>query len=358
MRLVYNSFAGRYSDSPRAVYERLRELGDEHEHTWLADPAHLSGFPADARTVVLDSAEGVAALESADAVVANTHTEVEWTKAPGALYLQTWHGTPLKRIHHDVLPTSAPGDRLQRLDRDVARWDVLLSPNRVSTERLRRAFRFDGRVVETGYPRNDLLLSPERDAVRAKVRADLGIADHTTAVLYTPTWRDDDYYAQGRPDIRLALDVERFVERMGEDWVLLPRLHYMMTDRMQPLVGPGVRDVSWHPDVRELYLAADAMVTDYSSTMFDFAVTGKPLLFFAYDLATYRDSVRGLYFDPIPEAPGPVAQTLPQLLDALSDLDGVRREHAGRYAAFQERYCHLEDGRATDRVLDLLLEGR
>jgi len=356
MRFVYNSFAGRFSDSPRAVYERLVERGSQHEHVWLVDPAHQHGFPADATTVELGTPESVAALESADALVANTHTEVEWTKAPGALYLQTWHGTPLKKIHHDVLPMSAPGDRLARLDRDVARWDVLLSPNRASTERLRRAFRFPGEVVETGYPRNDMLLAPDRDARRAQVRASLRIPEHTTAVLYTPTWRDDAYYAEG--DIELALDIEAFVERMGVDWVLLPRLHYMMTGRMAPLQSPGVRDVSYHPDVRDLYLAADVMITDYSSTMFDFAVTGKPLVFYAYDLDAYRDSVRGLYFDFVPDAPGPVVQTPGEVLDALGDLDGVRARYADRYAAFQDLYCSLEDGHATDRVVDLLLRGR
>jgi len=356
MRFVYNSFAGRFSDSPRAVYERLLDQGPEHEHVWLADPDHLHGFPEGTTTVEVGSPASIAALESADALVANTHTEVEWTKAPGALYLQTWHGTPLKRIHHDVLPTSAPGDRLARLDLDVARWDVLLSPNRVSTERLRGAFRFGGEVVETGYPRNDLLLSPGREARRAQVREALGIAEHTTAVLYTPTWRDDAYYAEG--GIQLALDVEAFTERLGADVVLLPRLHYMMTSRMAPLQGPGVRDVSYYPDVRELYLAADVMITDYSSTMFDFAVTGKPMVFYAYDLDAYRDSVRGLYFDLVPEAPGPVVETSGDVLDALSDLDGVRARYADRYAAFQARYCDLEDGHATDRVVDLLLRGR
>ncbi|CAA9426420.1 MAG: CDP-glycerol:poly(glycerophosphate) glycerophosphotransferase [uncultured Quadrisphaera sp.] len=356
MRFVYNAFSGRYSDSPRALYERLVADGGDHEHVWLADPAHAGAFPAGVPTVPVDGPEAVAALERADAVVANSHTELEWAKPAGALYLQTWHGTPLKRIHHDVL--WAPEGRLARLDRDVARWDRLISPNRASTERLRGAFRFTGPVIETGYPRNDLLLSPERDEVRARVRAELGLAEGTTAVLYTPTWRDQEHFAEGRPDIALALDVQLFADALGEDWCLLPRLHYMMTDRMAPLSGPAVRDVSRHPDIRELYLAADVMVTDYSSTMFDFAVTGKPLVFFAYDLDHYRDAVRGFYFDPVADAPGPVLATAEEVLEALADLDGVRERCADRYAAFQQRWCHLEDGRATDRVLEVLLDGR
>ncbi len=356
MRIVYNSFSGRYSDSPRALYERLVVDGGDHEHLWLADPAHADAFPAGVPTAPVSGPAAVAALERADAVVANSHTEVEWTKAPGARYLQTWHGTPLKRIHHDVL--WAPEGRLARLDRDVARWDHLLSPNTASTARLRGAFRFTGPVSETGYPRNDLLLAADRDAVRARVRAELGLAEGTTAVLYAPTWRDQEHFAEGRPDVALALDVERFADVLGAGWCLLPRLHYLMTDRMAPLSGPAVRDVSRHPDIRELYLAADVMVTDYSSAMFDFAITGKPLLFFTYDLEHYRDAVRGFYFDPVADAPGPVLRTADAVLAALADLDGVRERHAQRYAAFRERWCHLEDGRATERVLEVLLDHR
>jgi CDP-glycerol glycerophosphotransferase len=358
MRFVYNAFYGRYSDSPRAIYERLLERGGDHEHIWLAAADHQHGFSAQTSTVAFGSAEGVAALESADVIVSNTFNDVEWTKAPGAVYLQTWHGTPLKRIHHDIFAVSTPGDLLERLDRDVVRWDYLVSPNRASTERLRNAFRFPGDVLETGYPRNDLLLAPDREQRRADVRAQLGLADHTTAVLYTPTWRDDDYFAEDQADITLALDGEHFAARMGEDWCLLPRLHYYMSGRMAPLQGPGVRDVSFYPDIRDLYLAADVMVTDYSSTMFDFAITGKPMIFYAYDLPRYRDSLRGLYFDFVPDAPGPVLETAPAVLDALADLDGVRAEYAARYTAFQRLYCYLEDGHATDRVIDAVLGGR
>ena len=173
MHVVYNSFNGRFSDNPRAIHERLRDRPGT-EHTWLLDPAHAAAFPDDVRTVAIDSPGARAALESADLVVAGTHTEVEWTKSAGTTYLQTWHGTPLKRIHYDVL--LVPPGRLDYLDLDVARWDVLLSPNPVSSPRLRKAFGFDGPVWETGYPRNDLLLSPgrrrgaRRGACRARAR--------------------------------------------------------------------------------------------------------------------------------------------------------------------------------------------
>ncbi len=353
MKIVFQSFEGRYSDSPRVLYEALPDRERGHDAVWLADPAHAAGFPADAVTVRYGSEESVRALEAADIVIANTHTDLEWTKRPDALYVQTWHGTPLKRIHFDVL--WAPEGRLERLSRDIAQWDLLLSPNHVSIERLRGAFGFTGEVLESGYPRNDVLSSPDRLAVRDRVRRELGIPDGKTAVLYTPTWRDDVVFSKADRGFSLDLDVDAFTDRLGDDHVLLLRLHYMLTGRYEAAEHPAVRDVSFYPDVAELYLAADVLVTDYSSSMFDFAVTGKPLLFYTYDLEDYETRVRGFYFDLGTVAPGPMVQTTGELLDALQDLPAVSARHADRYAHFRDTFCELEDGRATERVLDRVL---
>ncbi len=347
--LVYNSFAGAFSDSPRAVFERLRDEPG-HRHVWLASDRHAAAFPPGVETVPYGSPEAVAALEAADVVVANTHTDFEWDKGPGTFYLQIWHGSPLKTVHWDIL-WSPPG-LLDRLQRDVDRWDVLVSPNAASTPRLRQAFRWDREVLEIGYPRNDVLNAPDREERRTRVRQQLGIPDGTTAVLYTPTFRDDAVFA-GR-SFELALDTDAFAAALGADHVLLLRLHYMVTETLPPAGHPAVRDVSLHPDVSELYLAADVLVTDYSSTMFDFAVTGRPLAFLTYDLADFQHRLRGFYFDLEDEAPGPLVETTAELIGVLRDREGTRARYADRYVRFRERYCHLEDGHATDRVLERL----
>lgn len=352
MLIVYHSFEGRFSDSPAALYRELARRHPSATHLWLADAAHADGFPEGTETVPYGSPECIDALESADLLVANTHTDLRWAKRDGALYLQTWHGTPLKRIHWDVL--WAPEGRLDRLQGDVDQWDVLLSPNHASTPLLRGAFRYAGEVLESGYPRNDVLISPDADAVRARVRAELGIADDTTAVLYTPTWRDDAVFAEGGKDFVLDFDVDAFTERFADDHCLLLRLHYTLTGRLAASEHAAVRDVSFHPDVSELYLAADVMITDYSSTMFDFGITGKPMIFYTYDLEDYERRLRGLYFELPPIAPGPLVATMPELLDALGDLPALEARHAERYADFRERFCHLEDGHATERVADRL----
>ena len=347
MRIVYCSFDGRYSDSPRALYQRYAHR-DHLEHVWVAHPAHRDGFPVDAVTVAPDSSGCVEALESADLVIANTHLDLHWVKKPGAVYLQTWHGTPLKRVHHDVL--WAPPGRLQRLDADVERWDYLLSPNRVSTPRLRDAFRFTGPVLETGYPRNDILTSSLAGSVRARVRAALGISSETTAVLYAPTWRDDHYFGTTATQQSQPLDLDAFVGQLGPDYQLLLRLHPLMTDRTARTDHPGVVDVSYHPDPQELYLAADVLVTDYSSVMFDFAVTGKPMVFYTYDLERYRDSLRGFYFDFAPLAPGPIVRTTAEVIGQLRGFKTLQEAFADRYEQFRRTFCHLDDGNAGERL--------
>jgi CDP-glycerol glycerophosphotransferase len=316
---------------------------------WLADARHLPGFPADVVTVPVAGTEATAALEAADVVVSNCHVDlVPWRKQPGAIYLQTWHGTPLKRIHRSAL--THPDDAvMDALDAEIGRWDHLVSPSPAATGLLRSAFGYAGHVLETGYPRNDALVGPDAATRRTEVRRQLGIADGTTVVLYAPTYRDDDL-AGGAG--RLGLDPEALVDRLGPGHLLLLRRHYYLGHQRGVADTARVRDVSAHAEIADLHLAADVLVTDYSSSLFDFAVTGKPIVLFAYDLEHYRDELRGFTLDLATEMPGPVVLETGALAEALSDLPCLRGRWAERYAAFQQRFCHLEDGHASERVLD------
>lgn len=347
MRIVYNAFNGRYADSPRALHEGLLARGGDHEHVWLQDVRFADTFPLGVVTVPIGTPAAVAALEAADVLVNNTHIQLDrWRKRPGTTYLQTWHGTPLKRIHRSAV--QVPGEQLMaELDDDIARWDHLVSQSPAATALLTAAFGYTGRVLETGYPRNDGLRRPDADERRRKLRAQLGIADEESAVLYAPTYRDDEV-----DDERLGgLDPEALLRRLGPGHVLLLRQHYYLHRRAAVTRVPGLVDVSRHPEIADLYLAADVLVTDYSSAIFDFAVTGKPILLYLYDLEHYREHLRGFVLDLETEAPGPMLRDQDALADALLDLPGCTAASAARYASFRERYCLLEDGHATDRVL-------
>jgi CDP-glycerol glycerophosphotransferase len=348
--VFYDSFGGMYSDNPRAIFEELSGRGRDFSHVWAAsDPAP---FPRGTRTVRRSDAKHLRALGRAKYLVVNAQMPGYVEKKRGAVYLQTWHGTPLKRIGFDNPQWSLLPAGLREFAREIARWDYLISQNRFSTDIFRQAFRYEGEILETGYPRNDVLSSPDRDAIAKRVRTELGIKDGLTAVLYAPTWRDDVVDGSGRRSFSLELDVDLMERALGEDHVLLLRLHHAIPPAEVDAVKPFVRNVSGHPDIRELYLAADVLLTDYSSAMFDFAVTGKPVLFFTYDLDTYRDDVRGFYLDFERDAPGPLLTTTDEVIDSLRDLGIVAAEHAGRYAAFRARYCHFDDGRAAARIVD------
>ena len=350
-RIVYNSFKGRFSDNPRAIYEELSRRAEGLTHLWTA-PASGGSFPTSARRIVPGSWRHLREVESAKYVVANVEMREDLHKRPGVVFLQTWHGTPLKRIGYDNHYVKANPAGFARDSREYARWDYLISPNPLSSSIYHSAFRgFQGEILETGYPRNDVLNAPEREAIRASVRAQLGIEDGQTVVLYAPTWRDNLVHEHGPGGSPLVLDVEELARRFGDDHVFLLRLHFLVAAELGD-TGGAVRNVSRHEDVRELYLAADVIVTDYSSVMFDFAITGKPLLFFTYDLEHYRDELRGFYIDFEAEAPGPLCRTMDDLMAALDDLDGVAREYADRYAAFRARYCPYDDGHASRRVVE------
>jgi CDP-glycerol glycerophosphotransferase len=206
-------------------------------------------------------------------------------------------------------------------------------------------------VLETGYPRNDVLAGPEAATRRLAVRRRLGIADDTTVVLYAPTYRDDQV---GGENGTLGLDPEALARRLGDGHLLLVRRHYYLGHQRRLPDTERVRDVSAHADIAELHLAADVLVTDYSSSIFDFAVTGKPIVLFAYDLERYRDHLRGFTLDLDTDMPGPVVLEADALAEVLADLPGLVSRWAERYARFRDRFCHLEDGHASERVVDAL----
>jgi CDP-glycerol glycerophosphotransferase len=354
-RVFYNSFNGQFSDSPRAIYEELVRRDDDLQHTWIGGG---DGFPRGVAMVAPYSLGYLRAAARAGYVVSNRQLPNNYRKRRGTTYLQTWHGTPLKRIGFDNDRWKENPRGLDHMARDFAKWDFLVSQNPFSTEIFRRAFRFDGEILETGYPRNDALNSPEAATTRARVREELGIEDGMRAILYAPTWRDNVVDERGALEFSLALEVERLEAALGTDHRLLLRLHYLLSSRAVAGLGAFARNVSDYPDIRDLYLAADVLITDYSSAMFDFAVTGKPIVFFPYDLDEYRDSVRGFYFDLEAEAPGPVCRTTQGVIDAISDLDRMHGSCAARYVRFRERFCLYDDGAAAERVVDRVIGPR
>ncbi len=346
-------------DNPLGIAQELRRRGDEREHIWAVLDWSIP-VPDGAKGVLIGTEEYYEALARSRYLISNDDMTAAFVKRDGQVYVQTWHGTPLKKIGFDVSePKFISGaGYLDHLARDVAKWDLLLSPNPFSTSIMRRAFRYQGEISETGYPRNDVLHSPQAERIAAEVRRRLGLPDGKRVVLYAPTWRDDQYYASGRYRFDFRLNLEDAWRHLGDDYVFLVRGHHQMADDVPAGPRPSFAiNVTAYPDITELFLVSDVLVTDYSSAMFDFAATGRPMLFFTYDLESYRDRLRGFYFDFEAEAPGPLLATSDEVVEAIADLDAIARRHSGAYAAFAAKFCPLDDGKAAARACDRIFGG-
>ncbi|WP_030614540.1 bifunctional glycosyltransferase/CDP-glycerol:glycerophosphate glycerophosphotransferase [Streptomyces sclerotialus] len=354
--VLFSSFDGRCGgDSPRAVHEALARREPAVEHLWVVRDARAQA-PAGTRPVLLGSAEWHEALARSRRVVTNTHLPEWFVRRAGQQVLQTWHGTPVKRIGADLAGTlCADLVHLWPQPRRGHQWSVLLSPNAHSTALLGRALGYEGDICETGLPRTDALVTGDRAEPARRVREHLGVPADKKLVLYAPTQRDDKAYDADHYQLHLPLDLAHAEAALGADHVLLLRSHPLVADRVAAPPRGFVRDVSDFPDATELLLAADVLVTDYSSLAVDFANTGRPMLFLTPDLAHFRDTVRGFTFDFEAQAPGPLLSDTGELVDALRDLDGVARRSAQAYARFRAAYCARDDGGAAARAAELLL---
>jgi len=367
--ILFSSFHGKQcGDNPRGIADELRRRGDRRENIWAINDWSVP-VPAEATAALIGTRAYFSALARSRYLVYNDHVPLPYRKRGGQRHVQTWHGTPLKRIGYDIgEPKMASGrGYLGYMAGDVAQWDVLLSPNPFSTPIMREAFWFTGEIGETGYPRNDALVAAAghgsgaaghgaRAADQAAaIRRRLGLPAGKRVAMYVPTWRDNQHDEAGRYLLDFRLDLDAAGRRLGSGWVFLVRGHHLMAGGIDAAAVPGFAfDVTGYPDIGDLLLVTDVLITDYSSVMFDFAPTGRPMLFFTYDLEQYRDHLRGFYFDFEAAAPGPLLASSEQVVDALADIDSVTATYAAPLAAFTARFCPLDDGKASARACDLI----
>lgn len=350
--------SGAYGDDARALHEELRHRDAGLDVLWSVVDGQAV-LPDDVTPVARHGQAWFEALARARYVVAADYRDVsELAKPSHQRVLQTWHGSPVTTVGlDDEQATSRLGLGWEaRVRREAAQWDVLLASGAGSAGVLRRAFDYQGRLLETGLPRHDVFTSPDRDARAADVRRRLGIDADRRVVLYAPTYRPDQEGLTGyRLDLPLDLDDAR--KALGDEHVLLVRPHPKVADTVPAADGESALDVSRWQDSRELLLVADVLVTDYSSLMVDFAHTGRPMVFWTHDLEYYRDHLRGLYVDPA-ELPGPSVSTAEEMLAAAvaASRGETADSYAEAYRAFREAQCPDTGGRATARALDALLE--
>ncbi|MET0304576.1 MAG: CDP-glycerol glycerophosphotransferase family protein [Microbacteriaceae bacterium] len=339
--VFFESFYGRNAScNPLAIDRELARRAPGVRRYWSVVDLSVR-VPDGAIAVVDGSPEWWRARGASRLLVVNDWLRRRFSRRAGQVVLQTWHGTPLKR-----LALHRPGfdpRRMAAVVKESRRWNVLLAQNPYAARILGKAYAFLTRPIWIeGYPRNDVLTTGDA----APTRESLGIGPDEKVVLYAPTWRDD------REEIVDFLDPVALADAL--DAVVLVRGHSRTLQPGRDAEGPRVIDVTGFPDTSLLLLAADSLVTDYSSVMFDFSVTGKPLFFLVPDIEHYRGELRGFYFDLAAHAPGPVVRTQEELVAAMSDHDPSA--FAAKYAAWREKFNARDDGRAAERVVSRILD--
>ncbi len=362
--VLFECFLGQsYGDQPKYIYEEMlsREMDKQYTLIWALRKNKMDlPIPGNCKKIPYLSLRYLWCVMRCETIVNNSRFPQFLVTNPKSVFLQTWHGTPLKRLGLDQDEVYMPNTTTERYKANIVRsskqWNYMLSQNRFSTERFCSAFALkQEQIWEFGYPRNDILSLPEekKQAIVSRVKQSLNIPQGKRVVMYAPTFRDNDT-KQAKYNHTFPFDLNAFAQTLGEDTVLLLRLHYLVSQT----VGKEIRcaniiDASSYPDITELYLTADMLITDYSSVMFDYAITGKPMLFYMYDLAVYRDMLRGFYFD-LSELPGPMVEEYEQMTALTQNPAGFETEYAEKYLKFREKFNYLDDGYAAKRTVDRL----
>ncbi len=360
------SFLGRsYSDSCKYLYEYMLKLQEEGrlgtetripqnaKFVWMI---HNKGakIPGRHKEVKQHSLRYFYYVARCSVWITNMRQPTWYVKRDGVTLLECWHGTPLKRLVFDMEDVYSVSPKYKMTVYNQSRlWDYLLSDNRFSTECFKSCFLYpEEKILELGYPRNDLLYGADRNERAIKIKEKLGIPLDKKIVLYAPTWRDDDYYGPGQYKFELPLDLE-MMKQLKNEYFFVLRTHYFIADHLNISAEDAdfVSDQSRYNDIGELYLISDILITDYSSVFFDFANLRRPILFYVYDLEKYAGILRGFYFDMTTGCPGPLLKTNEEILDALRNIGAIEAEYADKYRDFCNKFCYLDDGHASERVV-------
>jgi CDP-glycerol glycerophosphotransferase len=347
---LFDSYWGRgVGDNPAAIYDSARQLVPGLVPVWQVRGDRVQSLPAGTQHVVVGSARYYDVLARASVFVTNVNFSDDLVKRPGTVHVQTHHGTPLKCMGFDLQGKAVPGGDVDfdGMLKRCARWDLSVSSNSYSTEIWRRAFPGNYASVDIGYPRNDPLVNPDPARV-AGSREALSLGPDHKVLLYAPTFRDNEASFTDR------LSLPDLAEELGSEWVILARLHHFYDSGLPASAQPAnVLDVTAHPSITDLFLAADVLCTDYSSVMFDFANLGRPIVIYAPDWEDYA-ATRGVYFDLLAAPPGPVARTQAELTQNLIREDYRSTESGQQLAAFRAKFCEFETGHASADAVQLI----
>ena len=357
--ILFESGIGKqFADSPRYIYEEIVKRNLDYKKVWVCNKNVRFSDVENTIRINRLSPSYYYYLARAKVWINNQNFPTYIKKRKETTYLQTWHGTPLKKMLHDIENVMGRTDGyIDRVTSAIKNWDYLISPSEYATNAFKSAFKYKGEILEVGYPRNDIFYQNNKDSLINTVISRLNLPEDKKIILYAPTFRDNQTSQKNKFRFDIEMDLHRMKEVLGDQYIILLRMHVVVSNKIkldEDLEG-FVMDVSNYPEMQELLLISDILITDYSSVMFDFANTKRPMIFYTFDFETYRDDVRGFYLDFETEAPGPLVKTTEEIINSIQKIKEVEQNYEEKYELFYNKYCNLEDGKASERVLDLLI---
>lgn len=291
-------------------------------------------------------------LYTSQVFITNYRMTELYRKRKGQLYIQTWHSSlRLKMIEGDTEET-LPAHYIEMAKKDSAQIDALLSGCQYSSDIFRRAFWYSGPIIPTGTPREDLLFSNDINK-RKEILKNLGVSDNTHILLYAPTFRKDNSIKCY--DIDFKRVITSLSDKLGGEWQVLLRLHPHLKYYSKQIVEsfPQIKDVTSYDDIQELLFISDCVISDYSSLIFDYALTGRPCFLYASDLKHYISTDRALYFD-VRELPFPISRNNEELNEQISAFEEV--VYKQYLHQFLLKIGSYETGHACQNVINYILE--
>ncbi|MGF7012921.1 CDP-glycerol glycerophosphotransferase family protein [Ornithinibacillus bavariensis] len=359
-RIVFESFMGKQiSDNPKAIFEYISLNFPDYKLYWSVEQKDLIEDSNHLNLIKRFSLKWIYFMATSKYWISNSRLPLWLPKPRKTIYVQTWHGTPLKKIGIDIdevhMVKTNTKEYKESFLSETSRWDYLISPNQYSTRIFKKAFNFNKRIIESGYPRNDFLVNFNYEEEIKRLKYKMKLPLDKKVILYAPTWRDNQYDSEGKYNFKINLDLKRMYDVLVEDYIIVLRFHYLVSNNIDIRELEGfVYDFSKYEDIRELYLISDLLITDYSSVFFDYSILKRPMLFYIYDIEEYKNDLRGFYFNFEEKAPGPLVQTTDQLLNAIKSIEEKGYSPSKEIVEFYEQFTSLEDGKATERVVKAL----
>ena len=359
--IFFESFYGNsYSCSPKAIYEYV--LNDERfkDYKFVWAFKNINKYTFDERTILVksNSRKYYKYLSKSKYWVVNLLINTGVKKKKNQVYVQCWHGTPLKKLRYDIEKDNvlnSISEVRKRNDLDAIKFDYFISPSKFCTEKFTSAFNLkklnnENIFIEKGYPRNDYLFNYKKSDIK-KIKKELNIPLNKKVILYAPTFRDNQVNENGYT-YNVELDFNKLKNEFSEEYVILFRAHYFIANKFDfKKYNNFVYDVSKYEDINELYIISDILITDYSSVFFDFANLKKPILFYMYDYNNYKNNLRDFYID-LKELPGPILKKENALIKEIKNIDNYSKKYKEKYEKFNKKYNYLDDGNATKRVVE------